>query len=93
MSFRVLRVGCLALQGVTGTIKQCLFESNLADFGGAIFRGSANGVISGNVFNTNRATRIGGAIYDSHAKVRPAALYCRAEVACWLAMLMLGNAF
>ncbi len=71
----------MALQGVTGTIKQCLFESNLADFGGAIFRGSANGVILGNVFNTNRATRIGGAIYDSHAKVCPEVIHCRWEFA------------
>ena len=83
----------MGLQGVTGTIKQCLFESNLADFGGAIFRGSANGVISGNVFNTNRATRIGGAIYDSHAKVCPAALQCRVEVAYKLTMLMSSDAF
>ncbi len=60
------------MQGVVGTVKQCLFDSNLADFGGGIFRGSTNGDISGNVFQTNKAVRIGGAIYDSHAKVGPA---------------------
>ena len=57
---------------MVGTVKQCLFDSNLADFGGGIFRGSANGEISGNVFQNNRALRIGGAIYDSHAQVSPA---------------------
>lgn len=60
------------MQGVVGTVKQCLFDTNLADFGGAIFRGSTNGDISGNVFSSNKAVRIGGAIYDSHAKVSAA---------------------
>ena len=50
-------------------MKQCLFDENTADYGGAIFRGSTDGNIIGNVFETNKATRIGGAIYDSHAKV------------------------
>lgn len=50
-------------------MKQCLFDENAADYGGAIFRGSTDGNIIGNVFEANKATRIGGAIYDSHAKV------------------------
>ncbi|BDA46795.1 hypothetical protein COCOBI_09-2480 [Coccomyxa sp. Obi] len=58
----------LYLQGVQGTVRECLFESNVAEFGGAIFRGSTTGDISGSVFNSNKATKIGGAIYDSHAK-------------------------
>ena len=57
---------------MVATVKQCLFDTNLADFGGGIFRGSANGDISGNVFQNNRAIRIGGAIYDSHSQVGPA---------------------
>ena len=60
------------MQGVVATVKQCLFDTNLADFGGGIFRGSANGDISGNVFQNNRAVKIGGAIYDSHSQVGPA---------------------
>lgn len=59
------------MQGVVATVKQCLFDANLADFGGGIFRGSTNGDISGNVFQNNRAVRIGGAIYDSHSQVGP----------------------
>lgn len=50
-------------------MKQCLFEENTAVFGGAIFRGSTDGDIIGNAFEANNATRLGGAIYDSHAKV------------------------
>lgn len=58
----------LAVQGVQGTVRECLFESNVADFGGAIFRGSTSGDIIGSVFTSNKASKIGGAIYDSHAK-------------------------
>ncbi|KAK9919042.1 hypothetical protein WJX75_008926 [Coccomyxa subellipsoidea] len=58
----------LYLQGVQGNVRECLFESNVADFGGAIFRGSTTGDIIGSVFSSNKATKIGGAIYDSHAK-------------------------
>ncbi len=54
------------------TVKQCLFDTNLADFGGGVFRGSTDGDISGNVFQNNRAIKIGGAIYDSHSQVCPA---------------------
>jgi hypothetical protein len=60
-----------AAQGVQGDIRQCLFQANEADFGGAIFRGSTNGNILGSVFLDNRAKSIGGAIYDSHAQVCP----------------------
>ena len=66
----------VAVQGVVATVKQCLFDTNLADFGGGIFRGSTNGDISGNVFQNNRAVKIGGAIYDSHSQVGPQHAVC-----------------
>lgn len=70
------------MQGVQGTVRECLFESNVADFGGAIFRGSTTGDITGSVFSSNKATKIGGAIYDSHAKVRAHTVSCIEMVAC-----------
>ncbi len=50
-------------------MRECVFQANVADFGGAVFRGSTNGDITGSVFVDNKAKTIGGAIYDSHAKV------------------------
>ena len=57
-------------QGTQGKVRQCLFQGNDADYGGAVFRGSATGDISGCVFLSNKASKIGGAIYDSHVQVR-----------------------
>lgn len=57
-------------QGTQGSVRDCLFNANSAEFGGAVFRGSATGDIADCVFVSNRASKIGGAVYDSHVQVR-----------------------
>ena len=56
-------------QGTQGSVRDCLFNGNAADYGGAVFRGSTTGDISDCVFVSNRASKIGGAVYDSHVQV------------------------
>ncbi len=63
-------LGCAPAQGTQGSVRDCLFNANVADFGGAVFRGSTTGDIAGCVFVSNRASKIGGAVYDSHVQVR-----------------------
>ena len=58
------------LQGTQGKVRQCLFQDNVAEYGGAVFRGSTTGNINGCVFLSNKASKIGGAIYDSHVQAR-----------------------
>jgi hypothetical protein len=58
-------------QGTQGKVRECLFNGNMAEFGGALFRGSTTGDVVGCVFLSNKASKIGGAIYDSHVQACP----------------------
>ena len=70
-------------QDVTGDIESSVFEDNkVTQFGGAIFRGTGSGAISGCDFTGNSAKRSGGAIYDSHETVRPTPLSSPNSTSC-----------
>ncbi|KAK9799725.1 hypothetical protein WJX73_004551 [Symbiochloris irregularis] len=59
--------GGVYMQGVTGTISDCVFERNaVSQFGGAVFRGTSKGDLYGCEFTGNTAVRSGAVIYDSH---------------------------
>ena len=62
--------GAISFKDTAGTLKSSddTYEDNDAAFGGAIFNGSANGVIDGSTFTGNKATAeqgAGGAIYNA----------------------------
>ena len=61
----------MSLQDTTGDVKDSFFGFNqVTTNGGAIFRGTSTGTISGNTFLNNTANLDGGAIYESHVDVR-----------------------